>query len=101
MERLEKIQEQALSMHQECNLYSLSEIKRKTKSLEHKYKYLHTEVPHLFEKICNKQYKSEEFTYMLQCLTRVHTQNTTLHDESVKVGSMLVDKYIKPVIGEK
>lgn len=101
MERLEKIKTQAFSMQKECEPYRLSEIKKKTKSLEHKYNYLHTEVPHLFEKICNKQYKSEEFKYMLQCLTRVHTQNTTVHDESVKVGSMLVDKYVKPLIGEK
>jgi hypothetical protein len=101
MERLRKIRDEVAEMSQECDTLSINGIKRKRGALERKYKFLKENVPTLFDKICNKEYKPEEFGYMFHCLQGVHDENKSLHDASVKVGSMLVDKYIKPQLNGK
>jgi hypothetical protein len=101
MERLTKIKEEVAKMTEECDTLSMNGIKRRRGALERKYKYLKDNVPTLFDKICNKEYKTQEFRYMMHCLEGVHTENKSLHDASVKVGSMLVDKYIKPQLNGK
>lgn len=101
MERLEQIRNEASAMSEECKNLSIAAIQRKKGALERKFKFLKQNVPTLFEKICNKQFKKEEFAYMFRCLEGVHTENKSLHDASVKVGTMLVDKYIKPQLDGK
>ena len=40
------------------------------------------------------------FNFMLQMMKQVESKDVTEHNASVKIGEMLVNKYVKPVIND-
>lgn len=54
------------------------------------------EFPKIFEMILTRTYNREFMTTMLEQLERVERGATTQHNASVAVGTLLVDRIVKP-----
>jgi hypothetical protein len=55
-----------------------------------------TEFPKLFEMVLTRTYSREIMATMLDQLERVERGNTSQHNASVAVGTILVDRIVKP-----
>lgn len=64
----------------------------------YKYKYpnFFKDFPVLSEKLFDPSFDSRTLNYMLNQLDKIKSSKLSSHDASVKVGTMLVDKYVKP-----
>lgn len=64
----------------------------------YKYKYpqFFKDYPVLSEKLFEQSFDEQTLKYMLNQLDKMKSSNVSCHDASVKVGTMLVDKYVKP-----
>ena len=54
------------------------------------------EFPKLFEMLVARTYKRDYMTVMIEQLERMERGATSQHDASVAVGTMLVDRIVKP-----
>lgn len=52
--------------------------------------------PTLFEKLFDQNLDITTLRYMLNQKEKMNTHKLTEHDASIKVGTLLVDKYVKP-----
>lgn len=55
-----------------------------------------TEFPKMFEMVLSRTYNREIMAVMLDQLERVERGNTSQHNASVAVGTILVDRIVKP-----
>jgi len=60
-----------------------------------------TEFPKIFEIVLTRTYKRDFLEMMLQQLERVERGTVSQHNASVAVGTMLVEKVVKPQLGPK
>lgn len=95
-ERSQKIKDEALALYDECKNFSIGTIERNRAVLENKYSFLRQNSGTLFDKICAKELKLNEFRYVFKCLDDIHSGKKSQHDASVKVGTMLANNYIHP-----
>lgn len=61
-----------------------------------KYPDFFEHYPVLSEKIFDPSFDKSTFNYMLNQREKITENKLTEHDASVKVGTLLVDKYVKP-----
>lgn len=61
-----------------------------------KYKEFSENYPTLFEKLFEPNLDKAVLRYMLNQKGKMNTNKQTEHTASIKVGTMLVDKYVKP-----
>jgi hypothetical protein len=94
--RIDKIKKEARELSRFVAGKSLNEIESLKSNLEIKYKYLKENVPKLFEVIVEKRFERRNFEFMLNSLERLMAGTSTMHQENVNVGTVLVDKYVKP-----
>ena len=52
--------------------------------------------PAIFQKTMNEELDMTQFTRMIEMARKVHGNEMTQHDASVKVGEDLVNTYVKP-----
>lgn len=61
-----------------------------------KYKEFAEKYPTLFEKLFEPNFDKAVLKYMLNQNGKIRSNKQTEHNASIKVGAMLVDKYVKP-----
>ncbi len=61
-----------------------------------KYKEFSEKYPTLFDKLFDPNFDKAVLKYMLNQKGKIQSNKQTEHNASVKVGTMLVDKYVKP-----
>jgi archaellum component FlaC len=61
-----------------------------------KYSVFKEQKPHLFDMICSDKCDDNMLGFIIKQYTSVQDGNQTQHDASVRVGSLLVDTYVKP-----
>ena len=59
------------------------------------------EFPKIFEMVIGKTYNREFLAMMLDQLDKKERGKTSQHDASVAVGTMLVDRIVKPQLAKK
>jgi len=84
MDNIEDIIEDILSQKESKEVYT-------TKYEEFSKKY-----PTLFEKLFEPNFDKAVLRYMLNQKEKINLNKQTEHNASIKVGTMLVDKYVKP-----
>jgi hypothetical protein len=100
-ERIARIQDEARRMSREVATKSIREVQDLKSNLERKYKYLNEQVPKLFEIIMEKRFDRNNFEFMINSLTRLINGQNNMHEENVNIGTMLVNKYVKPNLEKK
>jgi len=70
----------------------------KIKYFVSKYPITSDKNPMLIKKACEENFDMDRFVWMLQMSQSVDKKTISQHDASVKVGEMLVDYHIKPLI---
>jgi hypothetical protein len=100
-ERIARIQDEARRMSREVATKSIREVQNLKSNLERKYKYLNEQVPKLFEIIMEKRFDRNNFEFMINSLTRLINGQNNMHEENVNIGTMLVNKYVKPNLEKK
>jgi hypothetical protein len=70
-------------------------------TIEEKYSFLSKESPTLFKKIREKTIDESTLAIMFRHITSVNDGTMSKHDASVAVGTVLVDRYVKPSLGNK
>lgn len=78
----------------------LSEQER-MKEFKNTYDDFFTKYPNLFEMCCKPNCNMQMLEYMMEMLEKVHGNDTSQDDASVKVGQMLFDTYVNPVLPAK
>jgi hypothetical protein len=82
------------------NVYNIIEevmnIKESKEFYVDKYPEFARDYPHLLEKLYENNFDLETLRYMLNQKQKMDTNKLSEHDASVKVGTVLVDKYVKP-----
>lgn len=73
---------------------------RKDKELYFKQKYneFSEKYPMIFKLSCDSKIDMKNLDFMLSMLSKMNNKEMTQDDASVKVGQMLYDKYVDPVI---
>ena len=66
-----------------------------------KYYDFSMKYPVLFLSIVNNDFCQERFNEMTNLLSNVENNKISKHDASVKIGTKLVDKYVKPILKKK
>ena len=66
-----------------------------------KYKTFSEDYPGIYKKTVEGKMNTNMFLMMLQMMTQVESKTVTEHNASVKIGEMLVNKYVKPVLKDK
>jgi hypothetical protein len=61
-----------------------------------KYPEFSEQYPYLLEKLYELNFDKDTLRYMLNQKQQMDSNKLTEHDASVKVGTVLVDKYVKP-----
>lgn len=61
-----------------------------------KYNEFSKNCPYLFNKLFEPDLDKQTLNYMLKQREKMKLNKQTEYDSSVKVGTMLVDKYVKP-----
>ena len=61
-----------------------------------KHKEFTEKYPTLFEKLFEPNFDKNVLRYMLNQKGKINSNKQTEHNASIKVGTMLVDKYVKP-----
>lgn len=84
MDNIEDIIEDILSQKDSTEVYTT------------KYKEFSEKYPTLFEKLFEPNFDKAVLRYMLNQKGKMSSNKQTEHDASIKVGTMLVDKYVKP-----
>jgi hypothetical protein len=64
--------------------------------LSRKYSIFKEQKPRLFDMICSDKCDDNMLGFIINQYTSVQDGNQTQHDASVRVGSLLVDTYVKP-----
>ena len=64
--------------------------------LSNKHRVFKENKPHLFDMICSDKCDDNMLGFIIKQYTSVQNGNQTQHDASVRVGSLLVDTYVKP-----
>jgi hypothetical protein len=57
------------------------------------------EFPRIFEMVLSRTYNRDLMAMMIEQFERVERGSTSQHDASVAVGTVLVDKIVKPQLG--
>ncbi len=57
------------------------------------------EFPKIFEMLLTRDYPKEILEMMLKHLEKIEDGRSTTHNASVSVGTMLVDRFVKPQLG--
>ena len=65
-----------------------------------KYNTFAEDYPGIYKKTVEGTMNKNMFNFMLQMMKQVESKDVTEHNASVKIGEMLVNKYVKPVIKE-
>ena len=65
---------------------------------EEKYPLFKSQYPTLFEKLFDPTFDKKLLNLMLDEKTKIDSKTTTQHNASVKIGEILVDKYVKPML---
>ena len=65
-----------------------------------KYKTFSEDYPGIYKKSVEGTMNKNMFNFMLQMMKQVESKDVTEHNASVKIGEMLVNKYVKPVIND-
>lgn len=65
-----------------------------------KYADFFTKYPTLSEKVFDPALDKQTLRYLVTQKAKMDANKQTEYDASVKVGSMLVDKYVKPTLNE-
>jgi hypothetical protein len=84
----------------------ITEIVKTTQMDEHdkikyfvsKYPITSDKNPILIKKACGENFDMDRFLWMLKMSESVGEKKISQHDASVKVGEMLVDQHIKPLL---
>tara|TARA_A100001015_G_scaffold307453_1_gene403403 strand:- start:13 stop:390 length:378 start_codon:yes stop_codon:yes gene_type:complete len=63
-----------------------------------KYNTFAEDYPGIYKKTVEGTMNKNMFQYMLQMMKQVESKSVTEHNASVKIGEMLVNKYVKPII---
>ena len=63
-----------------------------------KYSEFQKEYPSLYNMCLSDSYDSNQMLFFLSKLKEVEDNETSAHDASVNIGTMLVDKYVKPFV---
>ena len=84
MDNIEDIIEDILSQKDSKEVYTT------------KYKEFLEKYPTLFEKLFEPNFDKAVLRYMLNQKGKMSSNKQTEHNASIKVGTMLVDKYVKP-----
>ena len=71
-------------------------IKKNNVINENDYKEFKKDYPKIYSMCIDKDFDMNQMNYFLQKLQEVENNNSTQHDASVQIGSMLVNKYVKP-----
>jgi hypothetical protein len=66
-----------------------------------KYPITSDKNPMLIKKACGENFDMDRFLWMLKMSQSVNKKTISQHDASVKVGEMLVDYHIKPLLNDK
>ena len=66
-----------------------------------KYNTFAEDYPGIYKKTVEGTMNKNMFQYMLQMMKQVESKSVTEHNASVKIGEMLVNKYVKPIIKDK
>ena len=61
-----------------------------------KYKEFNEKYPTLFDKLFDPNFDKAVLKYMLNQKEKIKSNKQTEHNASIKVGTMLVDKFVKP-----
>lgn len=69
-------------------------------SLTEKYPEFSENYKQIFKQAVDGTLNEAMFSYMLMMLKQVETGSVSEHAASVKVGQVLVDEYVKPLINE-
>lgn len=64
------------------------------------YEDFKKEYPMLYKTSMAKDFEQRQLDFFLMKLKQIEDNKTSEHDASVSVGSLLVDKYVKPNIKE-
>ena len=78
-----------------------SKIEQNQSLNEEKYSEFKKEYPSLYNKCISEDYNSNQMLYFLSKLKEIDDNKTSEHEASVNIGTMLVDKYVKPFIKEE
>jgi hypothetical protein len=82
------------------NIYAIIDeimnIKRQKEYYVEKYPDFAKEYPHLLEKLYEENFDLDTLRYMLNQKQKMDANKLTEHEASVRVGTALVDKYVKP-----
>lgn len=60
------------------------------------YDNFKTEYPVLYKMCKSKEFEQKQLEFFLIKLKQIEENKTSEHDASVSVGTLLVDKYVKP-----
>lgn len=63
---------------------------------ESKFEKFKEAYPHLYDLALSDNYDYRQFKYLIANLRKIEQNELNQYDASVKVGTMLVDKYVKP-----
>lgn len=60
------------------------------------YEEFKTEYPVLYKTCKSKKFEQRQLKFFLMKLRQIEENKTSEHDASVSIGTLLVDKYVKP-----
>lgn len=66
-----------------------------------KYSLFKQQYPTLFEKLFDPLFDKRLLNLMLEEKTKIDLNTTSQHNASVKIGEILVDKYVKPMLKDE
>ena len=77
-------------------IYDILNNKNSKEFYQSKYYDFSSNCPYLFNKLFEDDFDKGTLQYMLNQKEKIKCNKQSEHDASVKVGTMLVDKYVKP-----
>jgi len=89
--RVQRIQLEAYAM-----MNDIKDARIPPATIEEKYSFLSKEAPTLFKKIREKTVDDSTLTMMFRHINLVNDGTMSKHDASVAVGTVLVDRFVKP-----
>jgi len=75
-----------------------TDIETKKRDLMVKYESFSLTYPVIFLSAINGTLELAQFEKMIDMATRVKSNNISSHDASVKIGTELVNEYVKPIV---
>jgi hypothetical protein len=95
------ILETAKKIIQEMNDYDKDDKDSKKRDLMVKYEDFSLRYPVIFLSAVNGTLELKQFEQMIDMATKVENNDLTKHEASVKIGTTLVDEFVKPMINSK